>query len=139
MTYILRDKDKNIITYGETSFFTHLEPGQDMEYIDQPIAEYARRLVLSHGGLSCYAVQAQQGGPDVVVDVSTTLGVSVIELDINGTAEVVELEETWISSGKGKLLLSTANPGIFIITPADRKTFCAAGCGTLVVEVVANA
>lgn len=136
MTYILKDKDKNILSYSETSFILDPASGESLEYIDQHIAEYARRLVLSHGGVSCFclSVQAQQGGPDVQVDVSTTLGVSVIELDINGTAEVVELEDA-----KGKLLLSTANPGIFIITPADRKTFCAAGCGSLVVEVVANA
>ena len=70
MTYILRDKDKNIITYSETSFILDPATGETMEHIDQPIAEYARRLVLSHGGVSCFTVQAQQGGPDVVVDVS---------------------------------------------------------------------
>ncbi len=134
MAYILKDKDGNILSFGESSFIPNLSTGQTMEYSDISFYEYARRLVLSHAGQTGLTVKAYQSGPDVQVDVSTSLPVETIDLDINGVKETVIIE-----GGKGKLLLSTAQPGLFVVTPADRKQYCTAGNGTLVVEVAPNA
>ena len=124
----------NILTYSETSFYIQPESGMTMTFEDLSFYDYSRRLVLSHNGQSCITVQAYQSGPDVQIDVVTSLPLSTIEIDINGTVESVPLVE-----GKGKIMLSTANPGIFILSPADRKTFCAAGQSVIVVEVAPNA
>lgn len=134
MPYILKDQDENILSYGETSFYIQPESGMTMTFEDLSFYDYSRRLVLSHNGQSCITVQAYQSGPDVQIDVVTSLPLSTIGIDINGTVESVPLVE-----GKGKIMLSTANPGIFILSPADRKTFCAAGQSVIVVEVAPNA
>ena len=134
MPYILRDKDLNILTYSETSSVVDEQKGETLTFVDLSFYEYSRRLVLSHNGQSCITVQAYQSGPDVQIDVVTSLPLSTIEIDINGTVESVPLVE-----GKGKIMLSTANPGIFILSPANRKTFCAAGQSVIVVEVAPNA
>ena len=124
----------NILTYSETSSVVDEQKGETLTFVDLSFYEYSRRLVLSHNGQSCITVQAYQSGPDVQIDVVTSLPLSTIEIDINGTVESVPLVE-----GKGKIMLSTANPGIFILSPADRKTFCAAGQSVIVVEVAPNA
>ena len=134
MPYILKDQDENILSYGETSFYIQPESGMTMTFEDLSFYDYSRRLVLSHNGQSCITVQAYQSGPDVQIDVVTSLPLSIIGIDINGTVESVPLVE-----GKGKIMLSTANPGIFILSPADRKTFCAAGKSVIAVEVAPNA
>ena len=134
MPYILKDKDGNILTFGETSFNIEPESGMTMTFEGLSFYEYSRRLVLSHNGQSCITVQAYQSGPDVQIDIDTPLPLSSIDIDINGVVESVSLFE-----GKGKLTLSTANPGIFILSPADRKTFCAAGQSVIAVEVAPNA
>ena len=134
MPYILRDKDLNILTYSETSSVVDEQKGETLTFFNFSFYEYSRRLVLLHNGQSCITVQAYQSGPDVQIDVETSLPLSSIDIDINGTVESVPLVE-----GKGKIMLSTANPGIFILSPADRKTFCAAGQSVIVVEVAPNA
>ncbi len=67
-----------------------------MEYIDISFYEYARRFTLSHRGVMGLTVQAYQGGPDVDIDVSVTLDVRSVDVDINGTVETVQLKD-----GKG--------------------------------------
>jgi len=134
MPYILRDKDLNILTYSETSSVVDEQKGETLTFVDLSFYEYSRRLVLSHNGQSCITVQAYQSGPDVQIDVQTSLPLSTIGIDINGTVESVPLVE-----GKGKIMLSTANPGVFILSPADRKTFCAAGQSVIAIEVAPNA
>ena len=124
----------NILTYSETSSVVDEQKGETLTFVDLSFYDYSRRLVLSHNGQSCITVQAYQSGPDVQIDVVTSLPLSTIEIDINGTVESVPLVE-----GKGKIMLSTANPGIFILSPADRKTFCAAGKSVIAVEVAPNA
>ena len=56
---------------------------------------------------------------------------SPIDISINGTLETVQLV-----NGVGNVTLSTEVPGLYIIEPADRTKFCAAGEGKLVIEVL---
>lgn len=134
MPYILKDKDQNILSYSESSFPVDQAKGESLEYIDCSISEYSRRLELSHMGQCCATVRVNQSGPYVQIDVHSTLAVASVDLDVNGVVETVPLIE-----GSGKILLSTAYAGVFIIMPANRKTFCPAGKGTIVVEVLPNA
>jgi hypothetical protein len=54
-----------------------------------------------------------------------------VDLDINGTIETLQL-----TNGEAEIILSTAVPGAYIIQPADRRTYAAAGQGTLTLEVL---
>ena len=134
MTYILRDQNGLIQSFGVTSFIVDPETGCSMDYTDVSFYDYARRFMLSFNGVSGQTIQVYQSGPDVDIDVNVTTGVTSVDLDINGVIENVQLE-----SGKGKIKLSTAHPGLFIISPADRKMYCSAGNGLMVVEVMPNA
>ena len=53
-----------------------------------------------------------------------------VSLDINGLQETLLL-----INGMSALILSTHVPGTFIIQPADRVKYCAAGQAMLTVEV----
>jgi len=131
MPYVLKNKEGHLLTYGETSFPYNAEKGETLAFVEQSMAEYSRRLVLSHKGSACFTVEAHQGDPAVVIDVSTTLDLPSVDLEVNGQLQTIPLV-----GGKGKLELSTAKPGVFIIRPADRKTFCSAGSSVIVLEVL---
>ncbi len=75
-------------------------------------------------------IKAHVGDPEIIVEVSCPEQLTV-DLDINGTIETLQLTQ-----GKATLQLSTAVPGVFIIQPADRAAFAAAGEGLLSVEVL---
>lgn len=134
MLYLLKDKDQNILSYSESDFIPNDRMGESLEIVDLSAREFARRLELSHNGERCATVFAYQGEPDIVIDIATSLPIQSVDLSINGLIDTIPLIER-----KGKLLLSTANPGTFIISPADRKTFCAAGASCLSIEVLPNA
>lgn len=134
MTYILKDQHGNILAFGETSRMPEMPGAETLIYIDSPISEYCKRLVLSVNGISGETIRAQQGGPDVQVDVSSNAGILGVDLNINGVIETVALKD-----GKGKLLFSTAHAGVFEIVPADRTIFCAAGQSIIAIEVIPNA
>ena len=134
MITVIRDANKNIKTYSESTLDDYnLAMGETKEIVDSTFVEYSRRFMLQAAGVYGQTVRAIVGGDDVTVGVSSTLGMDVVDIDINGTIEHVSLV-----AGQGEIVLSTANPGIFIIQPANRKLFCAAGNGILTVEVVAN-
>ena len=132
MPYILKDRFENILTYGETSFYP-LEEGQTIDFIETPFHEYARRLVLSINGVSGQTHTASQSGPDLMLQVQTTLNLGNIDLLINNVIRKVRL-----TAGAGSLSLTSAQPGIVVITAADRKVFCPAGAGVLVIEIQPN-
>ena len=58
-------------------------------------------------------------------------GEAQVALNINGLEEIVPLMD-----GKGTLNLSCEMPGTFVIAPAERTKFCAAGEALCVVEVM---
>ena len=93
--------------------------------------QYADRFVLSVAGKCGETIKAHVGDPAVVVEVSCPEQLTV-DVDINGTIETLQLTQ-----GRATLQLSTAVPGVFIIQPADRITFAAAGKGLLSVVVMA--
>jgi len=131
---VIRDAKNNIKTFSESTLDDYnLVIGETRELVDSTFIEYSRRFMLQAAGVYGQTVRAIVGGDDVTVGVSTSLGMDAVDLNINGTIERVPLV-----AGMGEIVLSTANPGIFIITPADRTMFCAAGNGILTVEVVPN-
>jgi hypothetical protein len=129
MTVLIRNVRGEIKTFMETSAGTVLESGETMEELDMPFAAYANRLRLLVDGHSGELVQAEAGGGTVTVQVDCP-GETTVALNINGLTETIPLV-----SGKGALALSCAVPGTFIITPADRQNYCAAGEAVCIVEV----
>ncbi len=127
MVFVQRDEQGRIVTYGETPFTP------DDEWVALGMAAYGRRFKVSVDGQAGFTVQAAQGGGDVVVEISCperaggTVGVKV-----NGVEEPLTLD----SEGRGTVILSTEVAGVFEIRPADETEFCAAGCGSLAVEVL---
>ena len=133
MITVIRDSAGNIKTYSESTLDDfNLALGESREMINSTFIEYSRRFMLQAAGYMGQTVYAKQGGDDVTVGVSTSLRMDAVDVDINGTIERVPLTD-----GLGEIVLSTENIGQFIITPADRKMFCAAGNGILVVQVIA--
>ena len=133
MTYLIKNARGEILSFGETSS-QPTEMGHEVDYIDTPFHEYAQRLVLSVNGVAGQTCHAWQCGPDIKVEVATTLKVRHINLDVNGTIMSVPLKE-----GKGCLMLTPAQPGVFVVKPAQPRLYCAAGTGTLVIEIIPNA
>lgn len=131
MLSIIKDKDGNIITFSESLLHDYNKAlGESMELLDTTMSEYSQRFILSVEGVTGQTFSIGMSEFDLTVYVSTNLDLVSVDVDINGVIETVPLIE-----GKGHVILSPTNPGSFIITPADRKTFCAAGNGLLVVEV----
>ena len=131
---IIRDANKNIKTFSESTLDDYnLVMGETRELVDSTFIEYSRRFMLQAAGVYGQTVRAFVGGDDVTVSVSTSLSMDAVDLNINGTIERVPL-----TAGMGEIVLSTANAGMFVITPADRTMFCAAGNGILTVEVGPN-
>jgi hypothetical protein len=107
-----------------------LQPGETVSISPLTMAEYAQKFMLSCRGNTCQTVKARISDPSVVIDVNVpdceTVGVS-----INGEVQTLSLNH-----GAGQLTVSTDQTGIFLIEPADRSRFCAAGNGSLCVEIV---
>lgn len=134
MISIIRDKDGNIKTFSNSILQDYNKSlGESTELINTTLLEYSQRFMLSVDGISGQTFTIGMSEFDLTVLVSTNLDLVSVDVDINGVIETIPLTE-----GKGHIILSTYNPGTFIITPADRKTFCAAGNGLLVVEVLPN-
>jgi hypothetical protein len=102
-----------------------------MEEIAVPLTTYAQRLRLFVDGRSGELIRVIAGSGTVTVTVDCPRE-EAVALNINGLVESVPLVE-----GEGSLILSTDVPGTFVITPADRTTYCAAGEAVCVVEVTA--
>lgn len=130
MIYILRNSDGTIKTYSERADLMHPIPGETLDLLPCSLVEFSKSFFLSCQGKSAELVTARVGDPDLTVEISCP-GCASVQLDINGTLESVTLAE-----GAGQIQLSTAVPGVFILQPADRRTYPAAGNGLLTIEVL---
>lgn len=130
MIYILRNPDGSIKTYAERGDDFTLQPGETMDLSPLSFAEYAARFTLAAPAHPGDLVHVHVGDPQVQILVSCP-GQLTVDLDLNGTIEKLQLTQ-----GKAEINLSTAVPGLFIIQPADRRTYAAAGNGLIVVEVL---
>lgn len=130
MIYIIRNPDGTIKNFAERADDLRLNPGETLDLSSLTFAQYAQRFSLSVAGKCGETIKAHVGDPEITVEVSCPEQLTV-DLDINGTIETLQLTQ-----GKATLQLSTAVPGVFIIQPADRRTYAAAGEGLLSVEVI---
>jgi len=129
MAYFIRTASGEIKTYMEAPAGTVLETGETWEETPLTFEAFSNRLRLSVDGVGGELVQVPTGSGMAHVQVDCP-GESSVMLDINGLVEGIPLV-----NGKGTLALSSELPGTYVITPADRKKFCAAGESLCVVEV----
>lgn len=131
MIKVIRNPDRTIKTFVDNIREDDvLLPGETMEIVLNSFNEYANRLVLSCAGRSGETMRVARGAGEITVEVNCPGEVSV-SLNINGTVETLPL-----INGKAALMLSSEVPGTFLIGPADRASYCAAGQAVLMVEVV---
>lgn len=128
MIYIVRNADGTIKTFSESGGWV-LGEGETVEEVNTTFAEYASRLVLSVNGKTGQGVKVAKGSGDVTVNVSCP-GKTSVALTVNGLSETVAL-----TGGNGSLTLMTDVAGLFVIEPADKTQYCAAGEAIAVVEV----
>ncbi|HOV06122.1 MAG TPA: hypothetical protein PLV27_02560 [Anaerolineaceae bacterium] len=134
MLTILRDSNGNIKSYAQSPLDdSNLVLGEWTETIQTTMEDYADRFRLSVVGVAGQYFSCKATGVEVIVSVQTSLSIPSVELDINGLIETIDL-----TNGQAYLRLSTETPGLFILQPADRQLFCAAGVGLLTVEVTPN-
>jgi hypothetical protein len=130
MISIIKNADGTIKTYSEKpDTRENLMPGETLELVDYSFIEYSRRLTLTAFGRSGETVRVARDSGDITVEVNCPGEIS-LALDINGVKETLPLID-----GKAALILSTQVAGTFLIRPADRAKFCAAGQAVLMVEV----
>lgn len=130
MISIIRSKDGTIKTFSTRPFEEFsLALGEKMELVDMTFEDFSRQFVVSCLGRSGETISVRQGSPDLTVSISVP-GAQTIDVDINGSVE--HLTPT---NGGFQVVLGTDVPGVFIIQPADRAKYCAAGQGILVIEV----
>ena len=128
MTFLIRAASGEIKTYMEIPAGTVLDEGETLEEIPGTLESFSKRLRLSVNDISGELVQVPIGGTAAVqVDCP---GESSIALEINGLRETLPLVD-----GTGTLTLSLDIPGMFIIRPADRTVYCAAGEALCMVQV----
>jgi hypothetical protein len=130
MTFIIRNSDGTIKTYASRGDDFILQPGETMDLSPLSMVEYAARFTLSAAGFAGDLIHVHVADPQVKILVSCPAQLTV-DLDINGTIETLQL-----TNGEAEIILSTAVPGVYIIQPADRRTYAAAGQGTLTLEVL---
>lgn len=130
MTIVVRDSEGMIKTFMESAAGYIQEPGEKMEEVPVTFADYASRLRLFVDGRSGETVRVPAGEGTVTVRVECP-GETIVTLAVNGEACEVLLQD-----GLGSLSLPRTAPGRYVITPANRVTYCAAGEAVSVVEVV---
>jgi hypothetical protein len=130
MTTVIRDKAGLIKTFMESSTGYVPEPGETMEEVAVTFAEYAGRLRLFVDGRSGETVRVPACDQTANVRVECP-GEQAVSLAVNGENKEVVLED-----GLGSLSLSCSVPVRYVIAPADRVKYCAAGEAVSVVEVV---
>jgi hypothetical protein len=131
MTCLIRKGNGEIKTCMESAAGVVLEGGETLEEIPMPFGEYTRRLrvyVDGHAGGELTRIPAGSETINVIVECP---GETAVRLDVNGLEEDLPLV-----AGRGMLTLSLAVPGMYIISPADRVKYCAAGEALCVVEVL---
>jgi len=102
---------------------------ESVEYLNAEFTEYANRFILSALGKTGVTLTVPPSADGITVKISCP-GHTSIDLSVNGIAQTVAL-----INGTGELALSTETAGVYVIVPADRTVFCAAGNGLLCVEV----
>lgn len=131
MISVIRAKDGTIKTYSARPFdHYNIALGETVELIDTDLIEYAQRFKLTCMGRSGETITVTQGDPALTVEVSCP-GAYTVSVDVNGSIETLTPID-----GVAEILLGTDVPGTFIIQPADRTQYCAAGVGLLVIEVL---
>lgn len=130
MITLIRSKDGTINSFIDGVTKDHSQAlGETLEYIDVSFAEYAGKFKLVCNGKSGETISVKRGSGNIVIDVFTP-GVDTVDVAINGS-----VERLTPIGGVSHLTLSTDVAGVFIVEPADRKLFCSAGEGKMVVEV----
>ncbi len=127
MIYLIRNPDRTIKTFMERGDDCSLQPGETLEVVNQTFVQYASRLRLLINGRSCEIVHATVGETIQVQVLAPTLD----NIDLQVNEETVNVP---LTNGEGELAFSAASPTQFLITPADRTTFCAAGEAVIGVE-----
>ena len=131
MITVVRSADGSIKTFSDGANNDYSQVlGETIEHLDMTMEEFASIFKLSCNGVSGETYQVKQGSADLLVQLET-LAPTPIDLSVNGVIETVTPV-----AGKATITLSTEVPGLYIIEPADRKQFCAAGEGKLVIEVL---
>lgn len=131
MTTLIYNPDGTIKNFVSSIEGLELQPGETTLESPLSFAEYAARFSLSHNGQTCQTVFAHVGDAPVEIEVSAP-GQSTVDVDVNGQVQTVPL-----SNGRGILAIPTDTPGPIPLAPADRRTFCAAGDGSLLVVLSA--
>lgn len=130
MITLVRAADGTINSFFDGVSKDHSQAlGETLEYIDTSFDEYASRFRLMCKGKSGETISVKRGSGDIVIDVFTP-GVDTVDVAINGS-----VERLTPIGGVSHLTLCTVVAGVFVIEPADRKLFCSAGEGKMVVEV----
>jgi len=130
MTVVIRGSAGEIKTFMESALGYVPEPGETLEEVALPFTEYARRLRLSVDGRSGETIQVPLSPGTITVRVECP-GEDSVSLRVND-----EVKEVALADGLGNLALPRDVPGRYVIAPADRMKFCAAGEAVSVVEVV---
>lgn len=130
MVYIIRAKDQTIKTYAELPLEQYNRAlGETEEELPISFADYANRFVLSCNGVSGQTISVNIGHDPLLVELSVP-GEDTVDVDINGS------KFTLTPTGGGAALLFSCDvPGVYVIQPADRARYCAAGQAILVLEV----
>lgn len=130
MISIVRSKDGSIKSFAESTLDDYnLVQGETVEQSTMSFLEYSRQFFITCKGHSGESVYARHNSGDVEVEVH--VDAPTVDVAINGSIETLTPID-----GIARILLGTEVPGLFIIEPADRKKYCAAGEGRMVIEVV---
>jgi hypothetical protein len=129
MINVIYDPSGEIRYYVESTEGLILEPGETIQEINVTFEEFAARFTLSHKGQTCQTVYAHAGDPPVEINV-TAPGYASASVDVNGQAQTIPL-----TNGAGTLFIPTSAPGRFALAPTDRRAFCAAGNGSILVVI----
>jgi hypothetical protein len=131
MITIVRAADGTIKTFSERANNDYNQVlGETIEHLDTTMEEYASRFKVSCQGKSGETIQVGALSGDRLVQIATGTD-QPIGVSVNGIIETLTP-----ANGFCFVTLGTEVPGIFIIEPADRRLYCAAGEGRLVVEVL---
>jgi hypothetical protein len=130
MVYIVRNADRSIKTFMEKGDDYILQPGETLEVLAGEFADYASKLRIAVDGESGETIQRYHGSDDVIVQVLCP-GQPSVDLEVNGVGETLAL-----TNGAGQFVLSDEVPGTFLIQPADRTQYCAAGESVLMVVIL---
>ncbi len=132
MITIIRDNQGNIKTYSQSPLESYnVALDETFETMEIGLVQYAERFKLSAPAITGLLYASPGESVDVIV--STNLKVHTVDVNVNGVIETVQIED-----GVGVISLALDTPGLFILQPADRREYCAAGTGNLTVEILPN-